>query len=250
MSALLTSLLSSVAGKVAVGAVSLAAVTGGVMATSSEGPDTNIVSTVSDSEASNTDGSTAGQPTKTSLAAVDDPAAATGDDTLATEADAATTGSEELEAAETDDAGDPAAEPKSDHGAAVSAAAQDHSQDEACGNHGRYVSSVARGEAECTPPPGQARKEAAAPAAASAEQGAAPPAHSNANANAGKANAEKANADRGNGGHAEEDAPQAEATEAGAKTTEPTAGTETAPAPEEGDAAGGSENSRGSQKNG
>ena len=37
----------------------------------------------------------------------------------------------------------------SDHGATVSAAAQDHSHDAECGNHGKYVSAVAHGETTC-----------------------------------------------------------------------------------------------------
>lgn len=37
------------------------------------------------------------------------------------------------------------------HGAAVSAAAADHRHDAECGNHGRYVSAVARGLATCPP---------------------------------------------------------------------------------------------------
>lgn len=36
--------------------------------------------------------------------------------------------------------------PTSDSGNAVSAAAHDHSHDEACGNHGHYVSAIAKGE--------------------------------------------------------------------------------------------------------
>jgi hypothetical protein len=38
------------------------------------------------------------------------------------------------------------------HGKQVSEAAHDHSRDEECGNHGKAVSSVARGEETCTPP--------------------------------------------------------------------------------------------------
>ena len=37
------------------------------------------------------------------------------------------------------------------HGAAVSEAAHDHSHDAECGNHGSWVSSVARGKEACTP---------------------------------------------------------------------------------------------------
>ncbi|MFP4514243.1 MAG: hypothetical protein ACLFRV_14970, partial [Acidimicrobiales bacterium] len=44
--------------------------------------------------------------------------------------------------------------PEDSHGAVVSEAAQDHSNDEECGNHGAYVSSVARGLEDCEVPPG------------------------------------------------------------------------------------------------
>ena len=41
------------------------------------------------------------------------------------------------------------------HGAVVSAAAQDHSHDAECGNHGKYVSAVAQGETTCTTTTGE-----------------------------------------------------------------------------------------------
>jgi hypothetical protein len=50
------------------------------------------------------------------------------------------------------------------HGFVVSQAAKDHSHDERCGNHGAYVSSVARGLDDCEVPPGLQRKMADADA--------------------------------------------------------------------------------------
>jgi hypothetical protein len=44
--------------------------------------------------------------------------------------------------------------PEGTHGAIVSEAAKNHEHDEECGNHGAYVSSVARGLEECAVPPG------------------------------------------------------------------------------------------------
>ena len=56
------------------------------------------------------------------------------------------------EGAESDEDGlapDGEGSPQGNHGAVVSEAAQDHSHDEECGNHGQWVSSVARGLESC-----------------------------------------------------------------------------------------------------
>ena len=171
VSALFTSLLSSVVGKAAVGAVTLAAVTGVVATTTDQDPEKVVVSTVSETDESTT---TLDASTDTTVAETTETTEATEttetttvDETVVDDTD--TEAAEEVVETETDTEevveAEPV-EPKDNHGAVVSEAAKDHSHDEECGTHGRYVSSVAKGEASCTPKaPKTPEREAEAEAA-------------------------------------------------------------------------------------
>jgi hypothetical protein len=66
----------------------------------------------------------------------------------------------DLEATEDDESTDEEGDGPEEgtHGFIVSQAAKDRSHDERCGNHGAYVSSVARGLDDCSVPPGLQRK--------------------------------------------------------------------------------------------
>ena len=87
---------------------------------------------------------------------VDDTTTTTVDDTTTTTVeDETTTTTEESESEEeeSESEGDEGAEDEGteveNHGQIVSEAARDHSNDERCGNHGAWVSSVARGLEDC-----------------------------------------------------------------------------------------------------
>ena len=156
----MTNLMSTIAGRIAVGAVALAAVTGGAAAMAAGGDeDPVVVKNVSET----TDTSAAGGDDATTTTAGTADSTTTTLAETETESETETDGdpAELTEVASGEGAGDEAnAQVAEDnHGALVSAAAKDHSNDEACGTHGQAVSAVARG-VECTVPPGQERKAA------------------------------------------------------------------------------------------
>ena len=137
-------------------------------------------------------GDPAGDETTTTLE--DGTTTTTGDEETTTTVESTTTTVEDDEEDGEDEGAESTELEGENHGAIVSEAAQDHSNDERCGNHGQWVRSVATGAEDCVVPPGLQETEGDL-----GEEDSSPEIEETSNAGRGRGNAGNGNAGNGNG---------------------------------------------------